>query len=76
MNNLSQVETLSATLVTVREKCNELEVELSRAQNELDTQKNLKDNMEQMLTDKVRSLEVQVNEVSLQLYMVKYNIDI
>lgn len=72
---LLQIETLSADLVATKRKCEEVEVELSGVQDELDIQRNLKNNIEQMLTDKVHSLEVQINEVSMQLYMIKYYIN-
>lgn len=63
--NLLQIETLSADLVSAKKKCEELEIEYLQTQDELITQKNLKNNIEQTLTDKVHNLEEQVDEVSL-----------
>lgn len=63
--NLLQIETLSADLVSAKKKCEELEVKYLQTQDELVTQKNLKNNIEQTLTDKVHNLEEQVDEVSL-----------
>lgn len=51
-------------LVAVKKKCEKLEVELSQVQDELATQKNLKDDVEETLTGKVHSLKKQINEVS------------
>lgn len=63
--NLLQIEILSADLVSAKKKCEELEIEYLQTQDELVTQKNLKNNIEQTLTDKVHNLEEQVDEVSL-----------
>ncbi|XP_032689791.1 transport and Golgi organization protein 1 isoform X2 [Odontomachus brunneus] len=59
-----EIEISSADLVAAKKKYEELEVEISRVQEELDSQRNLKNNIEQMFTDKVYSLETQVNELS------------
>jgi len=63
-SNLLQIETLSADLASVKKKCEELKVEYLRTQDELVTQKNLKNNIEQTLTDKIHNLEEQVDEVN------------
>lgn len=62
--NLLQIEILSADLASAKKKCEKLEVEYLRAQDELATQKNLENNIKQTLTDKIHDLEKQVDEVS------------
>lgn len=62
---------MSVDLVNVKNKCEKLEAKLSQAQDDLTTQKNLKNDIEETLTDKVNSLEEQLNEVSLYTYMSK-----
>jgi len=59
-----QIGTLSADLASAKKKCEELKVEYLRTQDELVTQKNLKNNIEQTLTDKIHNLEEQVDEVN------------
>jgi len=59
-----QIESLSADLASAKKKCEELKVEYLRTQDELVTQKNLKNNIEQTLTDKIHNLEEQVDEVN------------
>ncbi|XP_012535669.2 transport and Golgi organization protein 1 isoform X2 [Monomorium pharaonis] len=59
-----EIETLSTELASTKKKYEELEVDFLREQDELTTQKNLKNNIEQTLTDKIHSLEQQVNELS------------
>ncbi|XP_012218801.1 transport and Golgi organization protein 1 isoform X1 [Linepithema humile] len=61
-----EIETLTMDLVTVKKKCEKFEVELSQARDELATQKNLKNDIEETLTDKVHNLEKQINEVSTE----------
>ncbi|XP_071568227.1 uncharacterized protein Tango1 [Temnothorax nylanderi] len=61
-----EIDTLSADLASAKKKCEELEIEYLRTQDELITQKNLKSNIEQTLTDKVCSLEEQVEELSTE----------
>ena len=63
--NLLQIETLSVELTSAKKKCEELEVKYLQVQDELVTQKNLKNNIEQTLTDEVHNLEEQVEQVSL-----------
>jgi len=62
--NLLQIETLSAELISAKKKCEELEVKYLQIQDELAIQKNLKNNIEQTLTDEVHNLEEQVEQVS------------
>lgn len=62
-----QIEILSANLASVTKKYEEFEIKLSQTQDELATQRNLKNSLEQTLMDKVHSLEEQLNDVSLQL---------
>lgn len=62
--NLLQIETLSAEFTSAKEKCNELEIKYLQIQNELATQKNLKNNIEQTLTDEVHNLKEQIDQVS------------
>lgn len=64
---LLQIETLSADLTSAKKKCEEFEVEFSRVQDELVTLRNVKNNIEETLTDKVHNLEEQLDEVSLQI---------
>lgn len=64
MTNLLQIETLLADLASVKKKCEKLEVEYFQTQDELTTQENLKNNIEQTLTDKIHSLKEQVDQVS------------
>lgn len=64
MTNLLQIESLSVNLASAKKKCEELQVEYLQTQEELTTQKNLKNDVEQTLTDKVHSLKEQVDEVS------------
>ncbi|XP_039315640.1 transport and Golgi organization protein 1 isoform X2 [Solenopsis invicta] len=61
-----EIEVLSADLVSAKKKCEELEIEYSQAQDELATQKNLKNDIEQTLTNKIHNLEEQVNELSIE----------
>ncbi|XP_077256353.1 transport and golgi organization 1 isoform X2 [Temnothorax americanus] len=61
-----EIDTLSADLASAKKKCEELEIEYLRTQDELMTQKNLKSNIEQTLTDKICSLEEQVEELSTE----------
>ncbi|XP_024876106.1 transport and Golgi organization protein 1 isoform X1 [Temnothorax curvispinosus] len=61
-----EIDTLSADLASAKKKCEELEIEYLRTQDELMTQKNRKSNIEQTLTDKVCSLEEQVEELSTE----------
>lgn len=50
-------------------------MEFSHAQDELATLRNLKNNIEETLTDKVHNLEEQLDEVSLQVHIsIKVNI--
>jgi len=62
--NLLQIETLSTDLASAKKKCEEFKVEYLRTQDELVTQKNLKNNIEQTLTDKIHNLEEQLDEVN------------
>ncbi|XP_018359614.1 PREDICTED: transport and Golgi organization protein 1 [Trachymyrmex cornetzi] len=61
-----EIETLSAELTSAKKKCEELEVKYLQIQDELATQKNLKNNIEQTLTDKVHNLEEQVEQLSTE----------
>ncbi|XP_011335987.2 transport and Golgi organization protein 1 isoform X2 [Ooceraea biroi] len=61
-----EIETLSTDLASTTKKCEELEAKLSRAQDELTTQANLGNSIEQSLTEKVRGLEEQLNQTSTE----------
>lgn len=65
MTNLLQIETLLANVASTKKKCEKLEEEYLQIQDELTIQKNLKNDIEQTLTDKVHNLEEQVDQVSL-----------
>ncbi|XP_012062298.1 PREDICTED: transport and Golgi organization protein 1 [Atta cephalotes] len=61
-----EIETLSAELISAKKKCEELEVKYLQIQDELATQKNLKNNIEQTLTDEIHNLEEQVEQLSTE----------
>ncbi|KYN31997.1 Transport and Golgi organization protein 1 [Trachymyrmex septentrionalis] len=61
-----EIETLSVELTSAKKKCEELEVKYLQVQDELVTQKNLKNNIEQTLTDEVHNLEEQVEQLSTE----------
>ncbi|KAM0724873.1 Transport and Golgi organization protein 1 [Formica fusca] len=61
-----EVETLSADFASAKKKDEELEVKLSRAQDELMTLRDLKDNIEKTLTDKVHNLEEKLDELFIE----------
>ncbi|XP_025267233.1 transport and Golgi organization protein 1 [Camponotus floridanus] len=61
-----EIETLSADLVTTKKKYEELEIEFSRVQDELAILRNLKNNIEETLTDKVHNLEEQLDELVME----------
>ncbi|XP_018311461.1 transport and Golgi organization protein 1 [Mycetomoellerius zeteki] len=61
-----EIETLSAEFTSAKEKCNELEIKYLQIQNELATQKNLKNNIEQTLTDEVHNLKEQIDQLSIE----------
>ncbi|XP_011863865.1 PREDICTED: transport and Golgi organization protein 1-like isoform X2 [Vollenhovia emeryi] len=61
-----EIETLSADLVSAKEKFKKLQIEYLQTQDELTTQKNLQSNIVQTLTDKVHSLEEQVGQLSTE----------
>ncbi|CAL1683647.1 unnamed protein product [Lasius platythorax] len=61
-----EIETLSADLTSAKKKCEEFEVEFSRVQDELATLRNVKNNIEETLTDKVHNLEEQLDELFIE----------
>ncbi|KAG5317204.1 TGO1 protein, partial [Pseudoatta argentina] len=61
-----EIETLSAELTSAKKKCEELEIKYLQIQDELATQKNLKNNIEKTLTDEVHNLEEQVEQLSTE----------
>ncbi|XP_011694210.1 PREDICTED: transport and Golgi organization protein 1 isoform X2 [Wasmannia auropunctata] len=61
-----EIEALSANLASAKKKCEDFEVKYLQTQDELTTQKSLKNNIEQTLTDKVHSFEEQVDELSTE----------
>lgn len=63
---------LSADFVSTKKRCQEFEMKLTQIQDELTTQENLKNNIEQTLTEKLCHLEVQINEVGLHVYIRNY----
>lgn len=75
MTNLLQIETLLTDVASTKKKCEKLEVEYLQIQDELTTQNNLKNNIEQTLTDKVHNLEEQIDQVSSNINTsIKINI--
>ncbi|KAL6435813.1 hypothetical protein ACFW04_005586 [Cataglyphis niger] len=61
-----EIETLSVDLASVKKRSEELEAELSRTQDELTTLRNLKNNIEETLTDKVHNLEEKLDELFIE----------
>ncbi|XP_072743500.1 uncharacterized protein Tango1 isoform X2 [Anoplolepis gracilipes] len=61
-----EIETLSAELGSAKKKCEELEIEFSQTQDELATLRNLKNNIEETLTDKIHNLEEQLDELFVE----------
>ncbi|XP_018406218.1 PREDICTED: transport and Golgi organization protein 1 isoform X1 [Cyphomyrmex costatus] len=61
-----EIETLLVELTSAKKKCEELEVKYLQIQDELATQKNLKNNTEQTLTDNIHSLEEQIDQLSIE----------
>ncbi|XP_076749333.1 transport and golgi organization 1 isoform X2 [Xylocopa sonorina] len=59
-------ESLSAELASVKKKCEELEVELTRVTENLKLEMNSKNNIEHLLTEKVQQLEMQLKEISIE----------
>lgn len=62
-------------LASVKRKCNALEIELSETQDKLATQSELKNNIEETLTDKINDLEEQVNGVSLECNTFSFSLE-
>ncbi|XP_017759649.1 PREDICTED: transport and Golgi organization protein 1 [Eufriesea mexicana] len=59
-------ESLSVELASIKKKYEELEVELIRVTENLKLEINSKNSVEQMLTDKVQQLEMQIKEISTE----------
>ncbi|KAL0116743.1 hypothetical protein PUN28_009987 [Cardiocondyla obscurior] len=64
--NKFKIETLTIQLTSAKKRCEELEVEYVQIQDKLTTEKNLKNNLEQKLTDTIHTLEKQVTELSTE----------
>ncbi|XP_076665607.1 LOW QUALITY PROTEIN: transport and golgi organization 1 [Andrena cerasifolii] len=59
-------ESLSAELVSLKKKYEDLEVELTRVAENLKVEENSKNSIEKTLTDKVQQLEMQIKEISTE----------
>ncbi|XP_076231591.1 transport and golgi organization 1 [Calliopsis andreniformis] len=59
-------ESLTAELASLKQKYEELEIELTQVMENLKAEVSSKKSMEQMLTDKVQQLEMQIKEISTE----------
>lgn len=62
-----QNENLTSDLAAMTQKCEQLEVEVTRVTEELKHQNNMKSNMEQTMLEKIEQLEKQVKDVCMKI---------